>query len=73
MMVALGTTKLPLLFGAGPEPVAAMPKVGFWAFAYQARLDAAMLVACAYLVAVGAGLWSLDAILSPPSRWEEDG
>jgi putative oxidoreductase len=69
MMVAIVTTKLPLLFGAGPEPVAAMPKMGFWAFAYQARLDVTMLVACVYIVAVGAGLWSLDAVLSR-RRWE---
>jgi putative oxidoreductase len=69
MVVALITTKLPLLVGAGPEPVAAMPKVGLWAFAYQARLDVTMLVACAYLVAVGGGLWSLDAVLSR-RRWE---
>jgi uncharacterized membrane protein YphA (DoxX/SURF4 family) len=64
MIVAIATTKLPLLFGPGPEPVAALPKIGFWAFAYQARLDVTMLVACAYLVAVGAGAWSLDAMRS---------
>jgi putative oxidoreductase len=69
MIVALLTTKVPLLFGAGPEPVAAPPKTGFWAFAYQARLDGTMLLACAYLVAVGAGLWSLDALLTR-RRWE---
>jgi hypothetical protein len=69
MIVAIVTTKVPLLFGAGPEPVAAMPKTGFWAFAYQARLDVTMLIACGFLVAVGAGLWSLDAILSR-RRWE---
>ncbi len=61
MVVAIVTTKLPLLTGAGPEPVGAAPKTGFLAFAYQARLDVAMLLACAYVVAVGAGLWSLDA------------
>ncbi len=69
MVVAIVTTKLPLLSGAGPEPVSAMPKTGFWAFAYQARLDVAMLVTCGFLVAVGAGLWSLDALLSR-RRWE---
>jgi putative oxidoreductase len=69
MLVALATTKLPLLFGPGPEPVSSMPKTGFWAFAYQARLDATMLIACVYLVAVGAGLWSVDALLSRRS-WE---
>ncbi len=64
MAVAIVTTKLPLLVGAGPEPVAAVPKTGLWAFAYQARLDITMLTACVFLVAVGAGLWSLDALVS---------
>lgn len=62
MLVAIATTKIPLLFGAGPEPIAALPKIGFWAFAYQARLDLATLAGCAYLVLAGAGLWSLDAL-----------
>jgi putative oxidoreductase len=61
MLVAIGTSKLPMLFGAGPEPVAAAPKVGLWAFVYQARLDSAMLLGCLFLIAVGAGAWSLDA------------
>lgn len=69
MAVAILTTKLPLLFGAGPEPVSAMPRTGFWAFAYQARLDVTMLLGCVFLVAVGAGMWSLDAMLSR-RRWE---
>ena len=64
MLVAVATTKVPLLFGPGPEPVAAIPKTGLWAFAYQARLDLTMLTACAYLLVVGAGLWSLDALLA---------
>ena len=61
MLVAIGTSKLPLLFGPGPEPVAAAPKVGLWAFVYQARLDSTMLLSCLFLFAVGAGAWSLDA------------
>jgi putative oxidoreductase len=69
MMVALVTTKLPLLFGAGPEPVAAAPRTGLWAFAYQARLDVTMLLACVFLVVAGAGLFSLDAMLSR-RRWQ---
>lgn len=61
MVVAIVTTKLPLLFGAGPEPIGAPPKTGFWAFAYQARLDLTMLAACVFLLIAGAGLLSLDA------------
>jgi putative oxidoreductase len=68
MLVAIATTKVPLLFGPGPEPVAAMPKVGFWAFAYQSRLDWTMLAACLYLGLAGAGLWSLDALLARRRR-----
>jgi putative oxidoreductase len=64
MLVAIATTKAPLLFGAGPEPVAAMPKIGFWAFAYQSRLDFTMLSACLYFALAGAGLASLDALLA---------
>ena len=64
MIVALVTTKLPLLVGPGPEPLGAPPKMGMWAFAYQARLDLTMLLSCGYLLAVGAGVWSLDAWLS---------
>ncbi len=69
MAVALVTTKIPLLFAAGPEPVAAAPRTGFWAFAYQSRLDVTMLVGCVSLVVAGAGLWSLDALLAR-RRWE---
>lgn len=61
MLVAITTSKLPMLFGPGPEPVAAAPKIGLWAFLYQARLDSAMLLSCLFLFAVGAGAWSLDA------------
>jgi uncharacterized membrane protein YphA (DoxX/SURF4 family) len=68
MLVAIATSKLPLLFGPGPEPVAAAPKVGLWAFAYQARLDSAMLLSCLFLFAVGAGAWSLDAWWTASAR-----
>jgi putative oxidoreductase len=61
MAVAIVTGKVPLLFGPGPEPVAAPPQMGLWAFAYQARLDFTMLLACVFLLVAGAGVWSLDA------------
>jgi uncharacterized membrane protein YphA (DoxX/SURF4 family) len=63
MCVAIATTKLPLLVGAGPEIPGAPPRAGFWAFAYQARLDVTMLLACGYLATVGAGMISVDALL----------
>jgi uncharacterized membrane protein YphA (DoxX/SURF4 family) len=63
MGVAIVTSKLPLLFGPGPEPVAAAPKVGLWAFAYVARLDLTMLLLVLFLGLVGAGALSVDAWL----------
>jgi hypothetical protein len=48
--------------------VAAAPKVGLWAFVYQARLDSTMLLGCLFLFAVGAGAWSLDAWWSASAR-----
>jgi putative oxidoreductase len=63
MAVAIVTSKLPLLFGPGPEPVAAAPKVGLWAFAYVARLDLTMLLLVSFLLVVGAGAYSVDAWL----------
>jgi hypothetical protein len=44
--------------------------MGLWAFAYPARLDVTMLAACLFLVVAGAGLLSVDEILSR-RRWEE--
>jgi uncharacterized membrane protein YphA (DoxX/SURF4 family) len=73
MLVAIGTSKLPLLFGAGPEPVAAAPKIGLWAFAYQSRLDSTMLLSCVFLFAVGAGAWSLDSWRTASSRKSSQG
>jgi putative oxidoreductase len=64
MIVAIAITKLPILFGAPPEPIAALPKLGFWAFAYQARLDITMLVLSSAIVLAGAGAYSLDAFFA---------
>jgi len=64
MVVTIAVSKLPLLYGPGPEPVAAPPKTGVWAFLYQARLDGTMLLCCTFLAVAGAGAWSLDAWLA---------
>ncbi len=50
MLVAIATTKLPML-----------AKSGFWATAHEARTDWSMLLGSLFLVVVGAGPWSLDA------------
>jgi uncharacterized membrane protein YphA (DoxX/SURF4 family) len=52
MLVAITTTKIPILH-----------KSGFWAMAHEARVDYAMILGCIFLLIAGAGTWSLDAKL----------
>ena len=51
MLVAISTTKIPLLMSQG-----------FWGMAHEARADWSMLLGAIYLLIVGAGAWSLDAV-----------
>jgi len=47
-----------------------LPRYGFWSMAHEARADFCMLLGSLYLLIVGAGQWSLDALLSrgcPPT------
>ena len=50
ILVAIATTKLPML-----------SKSGFWATAHEARTDYCMLLGLTYLLVIGAGAWSFDA------------
>jgi uncharacterized membrane protein YphA (DoxX/SURF4 family) len=52
MLVAIGTTKVPILV-----------KSGFWAMAHEARTDYAMMLGCIFLTLVGAGSISFDGRL----------
>ena len=53
MLVAIATTKIPILL-----------KSGFWALAHEARTDYTMLLGCLFFLIVGAGRWSMDAHLA---------
>lgn len=53
LLVAIGTTKIPLLL-----------KSGFWSMAHEARVDFTMLLGSIFLLLVGAGPQSLDAHLA---------
>jgi uncharacterized membrane protein YphA (DoxX/SURF4 family) len=50
MLVAILTTKIPILF-----------EKGFWAMAHEARVDWCMLLGSVVLLIIGGGRWSLDA------------
>ncbi|HXQ98361.1 MAG TPA: DoxX family protein [Candidatus Limnocylindrales bacterium] len=55
--VAIVTTKLPML-----------AHQGFWAMAHEARTDWCMFLGSIFLIIVGGGRWSLDAVITsgPP-------
>ena len=57
MLVAIATTKVPILV-----------KSGFWAMAHEARTDFAMLFGCVFLLIVGAGPWSVDAAIAKKKK-----
>jgi putative oxidoreductase len=63
MIVALISTKLPILLGhdVGMFHLPAdMKRLGFWSAMHESRADLTMLLGCVYLAIVGAGKWSLD-------------
>lgn len=70
MIVAIISTKIPILLGHDfwIFHVPKLARYGFWSMAHEARADFDMLVGAIYLLIVGAGVWSLDAMLSPSRR-----
>jgi len=65
MIVALVSTKLPILLGHDVWMFLAadIKRTGFWSMMHEARADLTMLLGCLYLLIVGAGRWSLDALI----------
>jgi uncharacterized membrane protein YphA (DoxX/SURF4 family) len=60
MLVAIVSTKIPILV-----------KSGFWAMAHEARTDWSMLLGSLFLVAVGAGRFSIDARITARSPHDD--
>jgi putative oxidoreductase len=56
MLVAIGSTKVPILLHKG-----------LWEAAHEARVDWSMLLGSLFLLVVGAGRLSLDRLLGPAS------
>lgn len=52
ILVAIATTKIPILV-----------ERGFWAMVHEARTDYSMLLGLIVLSQIGAGRWSVDAVL----------
>ena len=57
MLVAIATTKVPILLTQG-----------FWAMVHESRTDFSMLLGSLFLLIIGAGEWSLDAFLTRRRR-----
>jgi putative oxidoreductase len=66
MCVAIISTKLPILLGHGfwRFSLGKLPTYGFWSMAHEARVDFAMLLGSIFLLIVGAGACSVDAMLA---------
>ena len=56
MIVAISTTKIPILLNEG-----------FWKMAHEARTDFSMLLGSIFLLIVGSGKYSVDFYLSKHS------
>ncbi len=70
MLVAILSTKIPILLGHGfwGFSLRNLPYYGFWGMLHEARTDFAMLSGSIFLLIVGGGLWSIDARLSGRSH-----
>src|SRR5689334_23899241 len=74
MFVAIASTKIPLYLGTSPLPLPPVPpQIGFWAVLHEIRSEYAQLLTCAFLLLVGPGRWSVDALLSRRSAFGTGG
>lgn len=75
MLVAIVSTKIPILLGHGYWMFAnpTVSKHGVWSTLHEARTDLSMLLASLFLLLAGAGPWSLDAVLGRRSGTTRQG
>lgn len=66
MSVAILSTKVPILLGHGywMFTLSKLPRYGFWSMMHEARTDLAMWMGSLFLLIVGAGSISLDAMMT---------
>lgn len=73
MTVAIVSTKIPILLGYGywGFSLRKLDDYGFWAMAHESRTDFSMILGSIFLLLVGAGSLSLDAMISRSKRSRE--
>lgn len=66
MVVAIVSTKIPILLGHGfwGFNLKSLSSYGFFSMAHEARTDFAMLLGSVFLLLVGSGPWALDRRLA---------
>jgi putative oxidoreductase len=64
MLVAMLSTKIAMFLGVSPLPLPPVPpQTGFWAVLHEVRSEYAQLLTVTFLLIVGAGPLSVDALL----------
>ena len=65
MLVAMLSTKIAMYLGTSPLPLPpAPPKTGLWAVLHEIRSEYAQLMSVTFLLIVGPGPWSMDALVA---------
>ena len=65
MVVAMLSTKIALYLGRSPLPLPpSPPQIGIWAVLHEVRSEYAQLMSVLFLLAVGPGPWSVDALIA---------
>ncbi len=75
MIVAIVSTKIPILLGYGfwGFSLRKVSYYGFWGMAHETRTDWSMLLGSLFLLIVGAGKLSVDALLDKRQREVDEG
>ncbi len=65
MVVAMLSTKIAIYLGTSPLPLPpSPPQIGIWAVLHEVRSEYAQLMSVLFLLAVGPGPWSVDALIA---------
>lgn len=65
MLVAMLSTKIAIYLGTSPLPLPPVPpQTGLWAVLHEIRSEYAQIMSVIFLLIVGPGRWSIDALLA---------